>query len=293
MSEKNFELYKKRDFGQKINVTIEYIRYNFGPLMKMILIVVIPMGILSSLALGNYFSVIGDFANPEASDAERLGVMGQMGMTYLMIFGVSIFTYSLMVSAVYNYIKTRDENPNPDFMEVLRGSFKHVPGLIGIMIITAFASFIGFFVFILPGIYLGVVMSLAVPIYIFEQEGIGNALGKSFKLIKDKWWSTFGLMLITTIIAGAASYIFAIPSYALIFADMFSNIEDMQSGDPSAVFDMFTSWTATIGFAVSMIGSYLCYSIPIIALGFQYFNLSERMEGRGLKSQIEEFESLS
>lgn len=293
MSERNFLLYKKRDFGQKINVTIEYIRYNFGPLMKMILIIVIPMGILSSLTFGNYFSSLGDFANPEASDAERIGVMGQMGVTYLLMFGAGIVTYALLVAAIYNYIKTKNENPDVDYMEVLRDSFKFVPGLIGIMIIVSFASFIGFFIFILPGIYLGVVMSLAVPIYLFEQDGIGNALGKSFKLIREKWWSTFGLMFVTTIIASIASYVFAIPTYAIMFGEMFSNMEKMESGDPTAIFDMFSSWTATIGMAISMMGSYLCYSIPIVALAFQYFNLSERIEGRGLKSQIEDFENLS
>ncbi|HCX20867.1 MAG: hypothetical protein CMB80_27755 [Flammeovirgaceae bacterium] len=293
MSEKNIELYKKRDFGQKINITIEYIRYNFGPLMKMILLIAIPMGILSSLTLGNYFSKLGDFANPNSSDIERMGVLGQMGGTYMLMFGVSIITYSLLIATIYNYIKTKNEDPNPDYMEVLRSSFKYVPGLVGLMIIIGFASFIGFFIFILPGIYLSVVMSLSIPIYMFEQEGIGEALSKSFKLIKEKWWSTFGLIIITTIIAGVASYVFLIPTYALMFSEMFSNVEKMESGDPTAVFDIFTSWTTTIGMAVSMVGSYLCYSIPIVAMAFQYFNLSERIEGRGLKSQIEDFENLS
>ncbi len=292
MSEKNIALYKKRDFGQKINVTIEYLRYNFGPLMKMLLIVVLPMGVISSFALGDYFGSLSVLASPDATEMEQLGMMGQMGMTYLLMIGISIVGYALVVASIYHYIKVRDEADNPDFLEVLKGSFKFVPGLIVLMIIIGIASTIGFFFFIIPGVYLGVTMSLSIPIYLFEQNGIGDALGKSFQLIKQKWWSTFGLMVITSIIAGMSSYVFAIPTYVIMFSEMFSSMDAMQDGDPSAFFNLFTGWTSTIALSISMIGSYLCYSIPIIALAFQYFNLSERMEGRGLKSQIEDFENL-
>lgn len=293
MSEENITLYKQRDFGQKINATIEYIRYNFGPIMKMVLIIAIPMGIVSSLAFSKYFSSMTVLVgNPNMSDAEAMGFLGGLGVTYLLMISIYMVTYSLMVAAIYNYMKARAESAEIDYLEILKASFKHVPALIGLSIIVGFISIIGMFFFVLPGIYLGVVFSLSAPIYLFEQEGIGNALSKAFKLISGKWWSTLGLLFVTYMIAGAAGYIFAIPTYVLMFGDLISNI-DQAENDPTAIFEAFSSWSATIGMAISVIGSYLTYTIPIIAISFQYFNLSERMEGKGLKGEIADFENLS
>ncbi|WP_421877054.1 YciC family protein [Marinoscillum sp.] len=293
MSEKNIVLYKQRDFGQKLNITIEYIRYNFAPLMKMLLIIVIPMGILSSFFLGNYFSIFGGLvSNPDATSADAVGFMGQIAFTYLGIIVAYMITYSFMVAAVFTYMKAKSEQGSVDYMDALKDSFKYVPGLIGLSILVGIISFIGFFIFIIPGIYFMVVFSISLPIYMFEQQGVGHAFSKCFKLIRDKWWSTFGLMMISSIIAGVASYIFIIPTYVLMLGDMFRNAENLEA-DPGSFFAMFDSWTATAGMAFSMIGTYLTYCIPIIAIGFQYFNLSERMEGTGLKSQIENFENLS
>jgi hypothetical protein len=160
------------------------------------------------------------------------------------------------------------------------------------MVLIGIVSSIGFLFFVLPGIYLMITLSLALPIYLFEDEGIGTAFSKSFRLIKSKWWSTFGLLFVTSVIASIISYVFAIPFYAIFLGDLFTSIGDSGS-DPSAVFAAFSSWYAIVGIAVMMIGAYITYLIPIIALGFQYFNLSERVEGRGIRNQINEFETVA
>ncbi|MEQ8473866.1 MAG: YciC family protein [Marinoscillum sp.] len=292
MSEKKIELYKTRDFGEKINATIEYIRFNFGPLIKVVLVLVLPLGIVASLMLKNIFGTFGGMmSNPNMDEVERVGQLSSLGGNYMLTMIMSMVTYSFLVAAIYTFLSRRDKGESVEPMEVIKEALKSVPGLFGLMIVTGILTVLGFFVFILPGIYLAFVFSLSFPIYMFEGQDFGTAFSKPFKLIRDKWWSTFGLLIITSIIAAVISYVFLIPSYAIMFGQMFSDPETLQN-DPNAVFESLSSWTTTITMAFAMMGTYLTYLIPIIALGFQYFNLSERMEGTGLKNQIQDFENL-
>ena len=75
--------------------------------------------------------------------------------------------------------------------------------------------------------------------------------------------------------------------------EIFTLIEEIESsqGDPSSILGMFSSGYVTVAMAISMIGSYLTYSIPLIGLGYQYSNLIERSEGRGLMNEIEDFDT--
>lgn len=199
---------------------------------------------------------------------------------------------ALMLSVIYGYMKINDqqeERPTP--IEVFQKMLPRIPMLVVLIILISIVSFIGFIIFLLPGIYLMITLSLAVPVYIFEDKSIGTSFTKSFKLVNDKWWSTFGLIMVTVLIASVLSYIFLIPMYVLMVGSIVSAMSQ-NGNDPDAIFSIFTSWYTVVGMTIVMIGSYLTYLVPIIAVGFQYFNLSERIEGRGIRNQIKEFETV-
>lgn len=286
-------LYKKRDFSQKMNVTIDYIRANFKDLIKPLLVVVIPGGILFSLGMSSYMSSIGGLAGrPDISDTEAMGAVGSMGSSFLLMSVVSIVVYSIVLSTIFGYIKRKDAGESLEYMDVLKYGFKYFLPVLGYMFLMMLVSIPAMLFFIIPGVYLMVTLTVGLPAIIFEDISVGAAFSKSFKLIKNKWWSSFGLLMITSLIAGVISYIFIIPTYAIMVTDMFKAVQE-NPNDPSAVFQSFTSWYGSLTWALAMIGQQITYIIPFIALAFQYFNLSERLEGTGLKSQIEEFENLA
>ncbi len=289
------QLYKIRDFGAKINATIEYIRGNILNLLKVVLLIVVPLGLLMGILFSGMFAKIFQASvNPPISDTEGITFMADLGVNYLLMMLLSMVVTAFLVGSVYTYMlwDTQSEVP-PSPLEVMKKAAVKIPQLIGLMILIGLVSGIGFMLFILPGIYLAVTLSLAFPILVFEDLGIGKSFGKSFKLIKGKWWSTFGLLLTTGIIASIISYVFSIPFYIGFLGDTFTSMDPSSTGDPSAVPDSFSKWYVAAGWGFMMIGTYITYLIPLIALSFQYFNLSERVEGRGIRNQIDEFETMS
>ncbi|MDX1628482.1 MAG: hypothetical protein R3345_07270, partial [Fulvivirga sp.] len=108
---------------------------------------------------------------------------------------------------------------------------------------------------------------------------------RCFYLIKGKWWSTFALIFVCSIIQSVVSSVFFIPWYANLIIEMLHNVDQQVFQEPSTLFQIINGITLMLYF----ICSNLMYSIPLIAIAFQYFNLVERKEARGLMSKIETF----
>ena len=126
----------------------------------------------------------------------------------------------------------------------------------------------------------------------FEDIPAPSAIGRTFTLLKGKRWSTFGIGIVGYILAYVIQLVFSVPTMIFYFANIFTLIEETANNpeDPSVVFDMFSNGYMTAAFAISMVGGYLSYSITLIAYGYQYANLVERSEGRGLMNEIADFD---
>lgn len=283
----NIEYYRIRDFGQKFNAAIEYLRQHFLSLFVVILVVTIPFTVLGGIIQYTNFSALQSIAFDGDTDPfEILSIMGEMIPLVMLTSLISLFLNAAMIGSIFMYMRLTDNNESEvKPMDVVG---KLIPKLGGIVVITIASSFIvviAFFLFLIPGIYMAVVLSLAVPIYVFEDSTVGEALSKPFTLINGKWWSTFGLLFVTIMLVFILTFAIAFPIGLIIGLRELFTIEEFIT-DESVRF-----WEILSGSVINSL-SYVFFSLPSIALAFQYFNLTERIEGRGLKSEIEGFEDI-
>jgi len=91
----------------------------------------------------------------------------------------------------------------------LQESFSFVmsrlPSLMVASLITGILTFIGFLLFVVPGIILLIMFSLVAPAIIIEQRGAFESLGRSNKLVSRRWLKTFVLLLVLYLIVGVIS----------------------------------------------------------------------------------------
>lgn len=293
MSEPKIEFYKLRDFGAKMNATVEFLRENLGRFFLNLLFIAGPLALLVSLLFSNLFSSMMDMTGL-GSDAEAFGVFAILGGNYFLMLLISWLAVSMIIAVTYTYIRLYNEGVAKETSvgDVFRLALKKYGGVLLLGVLTFIVTLIGSLFFLLPGIFLGVTLSLSYAIYMFEDISPTAAFGRSFNLISGKWWSTFGLLFVTALMAYVVQMVFSVPFLVVYLANIFTIVEQAQNNpeDPSAVFEMFTSGYMTVAMAISMVGSYLTYSIPLIGLGYQYSNLVERSEGRGLMNEIEDFD---
>ena len=280
------EYYRIRDFGQKFNATIEYLRQHFLTLFVLILVVTVPFTVLGGFMQYYYFAEFQRFALGAMDPFEILNLFGELFPLMLLSSSISIVMNAALIGSVYTYMRmaqNSEEAIQP--LDVIGQLVPKLAGIVVLLIASALISSIGVMFFFFPGVYLAVVFSLTIPVYVFEDVSVGEALGKPFTLIRGKWWSTFGLLFVTFLLVIIITFALAVPIGLVIgLHELFGN-GDFLSEESSQFWQVLTT-------SVVNSFSYVLFSLPSIALAFQYFNLTERTEGRGLKSEIQGFEDI-
>ena len=118
----------------------------------------------------------------------------------------------------------------------------------------------------------------------FERAEIGDCIGRSFKVIKGRWWMTFGLIVILTLLIGTISYIIYLPFVLITGFGTMSGMGGMH--DPAAMGErmgvMMTVMTALMG-----VMSVLMQPFLQVPLALQALSLIEEKEGRGLMERVD------
>lgn len=308
------EFHQARDFSKKMNVTFEFIRQNFKGLGKSILFIAGPSVLIASLMIGSF---MGDFMsltqaaalNPESPAAMQEYFMSvSFWLQALLMFVFFLLSTVMSLATINNYIILYGEKRSSaievhEVWERVRDTFWMYLGsaiLFGIMgmiayvvvlipivlLATAGMPWLLFFVVPVVGcalIYFLVASMLAFFIRGYEKTGFVNAVGRSIRLVTGKWWSTFGLFMILYMIMVFTSYIFMIPFYALTLISTLHQVESSSVGQASSTMQIVT----VISFTLYYMAQLLLSSLPNIGLAFQYFNLVELKESKGLLTQIE------
>jgi hypothetical protein len=94
---------------------------------------------------------------------------------------------------------------------------RRLHSLLWLTIVQGVLLVLGFVACVIPGIWLWVSWSVAIPVLFTEDVRGSKALGRSFRLVRGRWWPTFGLVLLgfllTSIVGAVIQGIFS----ALVF----------------------------------------------------------------------------
>jgi hypothetical protein len=72
-------------------------------------------------------------------------------------------------------------------------------------ILAGLGIVLGFLALIVPGIWLLVAWSVFVPALLFEGLAPPRSLGRSFELVRGRWWATLGAVVVAALIGGVAA----------------------------------------------------------------------------------------
>ncbi|GAB4036870.1 hypothetical protein [Spirosoma jeollabukense] len=265
------QLFEQRDFGNKINATFQYITQNINSFILSIIYIAGPpvllMIVAGSFLISDVVLLFGSSPTNPLWFMNELPAILVIGIGFLLsLLAVSLTTFAHL--KVYN----RNAGQPIQVSQVWEEAKEHIGAAIVFNILSTIVTIVATMFFVLPGIYVGVVLSLGVPVLVFENTNFGQTWNRCFELIRDKWWSTFGLALVMGILAGLLRLAFQIPG--LLIGFLFSDVATQ-------------GVIAIISGAISLLGALLLNSLVYLAIGFQYTNLVERQEGRGMISAID------
>ena len=286
------DFHRERDFGQKISATIEFIAAHWRPLGRVLAYLVLPVALVRSLLLAfvqRQMPIVAPGRVP-GQPLDGSGVLAMQANLWQAIFTspaywlgslIGSISFTLLLLSVYGYVvllaQRRTPGPPPTVAEVwavvkrsFLGTLFSLWG-VGLLVGT------GFLFLFIPGLYLGIALSLFFIVKLSEGTGFGATLSRCLRLTRGKWWSTFGLILVAVLIP-----------YVMIIG--VGAIAVMVSGGFSATLHALKDESPLVNVVLTSLGSFstlLLYPPLLLALAFQYFNLVERREGAGLSLMVE------
>ncbi len=279
MQNQYIQFKKQRELGEIISVTFKFLRENYKTLLKSITQVVAPTFILLIAALAYYtYTVAG---SPLAA---MEGNSGEFLISFFILAVTLLLFYASLYGTILHYIKSYIENNGTvDEAEIKTGAQDDLGKLFMVFIISAVVVFTGLILFIIPGIYLMVPLSLAATVLVFNKMSLGDSISHGFSLVKDHWWTTFFSIVVIWLLVYVIGLVFQLPLIIYTFIKMFSIVQEGSLADPVS----YSDWIFILLNVVSSVIQYLLSSIFVIALAFIYFNLNEHKNLTGTYETID------
>lgn len=282
---------QQRDFGQKFSAAFEFIGAHWRGLGQAMLYLVLPtaivQGIVSALLQKQVFAQALRGAGTGGGKLQQLAMFNGLYQSpiYWMNVAVSGIFVMFLVLTVYAYVRCcLRPVPSPEPITVGQvwdvvksefiGSYLSYFGLLLLIII-------GFFLLGVPGIYLSVAFSLFYITKVVEGTGFGATCRRCLQLVRGKWWSTFGLIMVMSFALGIVIAVVGGVVGGLSFFAA-KQVGAIQADDARSSLGLFTVITSALTGLLNL----LIYPPILLALAFQYFNLVERRDGVGLRNMV-------
>lgn len=280
MQTKNFIQFKKqRELGDILTVTFKFIRENYRPLLKLMSSIVGPYFLILLAAISYYtYAVAGSPLQALSNGFTNFLI------AFLILAAALLLFYAALYGTVLHYIKSYTHNNGVvEEEEVKDGVREDFFKLILLSVVSAILIIAGFMVFIIPGIYLLVPLSLATAVLVFKRYSVTESIGYCFELIKDHWWMTFITLLVVWLLVYIIGLVFQMPMLIYMFIKAFTMVQEGSAANPEA----FMDWPVMVLNVISSLIQYLLSTITIIAVSFIYFNLNEHKNLTGTFETIE------
>lgn len=308
--------YKERDFGEKFNVTFEFVKQNWKILLRYALYGILPLAFVGALSLNSLMQTMMDASSGNAMLDDKLSY--SMLFSYALLFPTSMLAYIWIGTVVFSmmqFYNAHDEGLQGVTFQELKPYYKRnawrlfkcglVGTLLGIIFLTIFFAvialgaainsgalvalfcfllFVAFFVCLVP-------LILVTPTYIFEDISVWQAYVRGFRLGWSTWGGIFGLGFVLSLLSQVVSFVFVMPWEICFFVKMI--FVQAYAGEETFVSSAAFVILQYIFGVVMWIGTYLIYTLFFISTSYLYSHAAEKLDDMSVGQGIDDFEDMA
>ncbi len=207
--------------GELLDASIRLMRRRFGDFVILVAITTIPVQIVTVFVL---FSVLPDpnasttsfNVSTESSATTTTGATsgGQLAALLATVV-LGLLATQFATGACTTLASETHLGRVSEWKSSLGAAWKRFGSIVWVSIIYLVVPILGLFLCIAPGVWLYVAWSLAIPVLMVEGARGTKAIGRSYRLVRGRWWPIFGVVLLAQIFLGIVSSVlgvmFAIP----------------------------------------------------------------------------------
>jgi hypothetical protein len=245
------DLRRKRDLGAILDDAFAVYRANFGTLLLISFVVVVPVYLLVyGVGLGYLWSDYDASTGSEVRIGDVADSMAGLAAQLLVIT-------PLVTAMTVHVVRRSAEGARAPAGEAVRFGIDVFPKLLLAIVLVALGVFGGLLLLVVPGIILAVRWVVVAQAVVVEGRSGGDALSRSFELTRGRGWFAFLVLFVLNLLVGVLSAAVLVPLDAAA-----------KSADTMAL--------TMVG---QMISSVL--SLPLVAAGYTllYYSLVAEKEG--------------
>jgi uncharacterized membrane protein len=185
--------------------------------------------LIGGVAISYGISLVASLLSVAISGGETSDTGAGIAGLAIQIFGATL-GYPIMAGMFLYVIKRAAADPSASFGDLF-GSFGRFLPILGLMLLEFVLIVVGLLLFVLPGIYLAVAYSFALPLLVEKRMGIWQAMEASRKALGHCWFRFVGLMVVCSLLLGiggfftlGVGFIWFIPLTVLSFGVLYRNI---------------------------------------------------------------------
>jgi hypothetical protein len=212
--------------GEILDVAIKIYLRNAQTMFKIVFVVITPVQLLAMLVLASTTPdpdlISPTFQTPQPGEipAPDAGDVWALIAGILLTSLLSWIATTIATGACYKTVGGAYLGEAPGWKESLRFAGSRLRPLLWLTFLAAILTGLGFVACIIPGIWLVVSWAVAVPALLTEDVRGRKALGRSFRLVKHRWWPTLGALALGFLLAGIVSGAISAAVTALAFTDV-------------------------------------------------------------------------
>lgn len=195
--------------GEVLDVAIKIFFGNALTLFKVVAVVIVPVELLLVPVFSSALPSGPPLAADPVFDPEDLAA--SIGAN-LVGGTVSFVAGALATAACFKAVSDAYLGERPNWLESLRFAWKRVLAVLWVTLLAILLPGLALIAFIIPGIWLWISWVVSGPAVLSEDVRGFKALGRSFRLVRGRWWPTFGTIalayLLTTLITAVVGALF-------------------------------------------------------------------------------------
>jgi hypothetical protein len=255
--------------GEILDVSINIFTKNFLTFLKIVLVLVVPVQIISVAILVSTVSdpdLLPKFGSTSNGTISRDDVPAYLG-GQAVILVLTVVLYAIAIAACFKAVGDAYLGSRPDWRSSLRFAVRRFHSVLWVTILVFVASTLGLIGLIVGGIWLWFSFVVAVPALLFEGLKGTKALGRSFRLVRGRWWATAGAIVAAYLIASIVGGILQSTVSALSLTD---------AGDS-------VLGVAVVNAVANGVGQLISTPFPAAVTAVVYYDLRVRKEGFDLQ----------
>lgn len=183
---------------------------NFAPFFIPFLISSLAISIMTSTILDyiRYFETNIDFGAPAEETWLQLSAVLSVFLLIFFLFLLILWITTTVTHGIcIKYASNLISEEIPSFRNAFSFAIHKLPSLLVMTLIIDILVIFGLLALVLPGVIIGIMYSLVIPVILNENVGALDSLSRSKSLVDGRWLKTFAIFIIITIVIAVASSI--------------------------------------------------------------------------------------